>query len=207
MGGLFGKTKKKQTRISEQDKAILQLKQQRDKLKQYQRKITESLEKERALAKKLIQENKKERAKLLLRKKKYQEQILQRTDGQLETIEKMVSDIEFAVIETKVLEGLKNGNTALKQLHDVMSLDEIEKILDETQESVAKQKEIDELLAGVLTSEDEDDVLEELDSLIKENMPEVPENMEVELPEVPEDEIGRKEKAEKVHQKVLVAAS
>nr|3HTU_B Chain B, Vacuolar protein-sorting-associated protein 20 [Homo sapiens]3HTU_D Chain D, Vacuolar protein-sorting-associated protein 20 [Homo sapiens]3HTU_F Chain F, Vacuolar protein-sorting-associated protein 20 [Homo sapiens]3HTU_H Chain H, Vacuolar protein-sorting-associated protein 20 [Homo sapiens] len=38
------------SRVTEQDKAILQLKQQRDKLRQYQKRIAQQLERERALA-------------------------------------------------------------------------------------------------------------------------------------------------------------
>lgn len=61
MGNLFGSSKPKSakpqpSRITEADKAVLQLKQQRDKLKQYQKKIHLSLERERQLAKQLLQE-------------------------------------------------------------------------------------------------------------------------------------------------------
>lgn len=58
MGNLFGssKPKKPASRVTEQDKAVLQLKQQRDKLKQYQKKIELSLERERLVAKKLLNE-------------------------------------------------------------------------------------------------------------------------------------------------------
>jgi charged multivesicular body protein 6 len=39
--------------------------------------------------------------------------------------------------------------------------------MDETQEAVEKQREIDEVLSGALSNEDEDDVLEELNAIIK----------------------------------------
>jgi hypothetical protein len=42
------------------------------------------------------------RAKLLLRKKRFQEQILQKTDGQLENLERLVHDLEFSQIEVQV---------------------------------------------------------------------------------------------------------
>ena len=88
MGGVFGKSKKNVSRITEQDKAILDLKKTRDQLKQYQRKIEGNLEKDRELAKRLVKEGKKDRAKLLLRKKKYQETVLTRTDTQLDNLGK-----------------------------------------------------------------------------------------------------------------------
>ena len=43
------------------------------------------------------------RAKLLLRKKKYQEGLLARTDGQLDNLERLVHDLEFAQVEKQVL--------------------------------------------------------------------------------------------------------
>lgn len=42
------------------------------------------------------------RAKLLLRKKRFQEQILQKADGQLENLERLVHDLEFSTIEMEV---------------------------------------------------------------------------------------------------------
>ena len=81
MGTIF--SKKEKSRITEQDHAILGLKKQRDQIKQYQKRINLDLEKERELAKKLLKEGKKDRAKLLLRKKKFLEGVLDKTDAQL----------------------------------------------------------------------------------------------------------------------------
>lgn len=102
MGSLFGKQKKPVSRVTEQDKAVLQLKQQRDKLKQYQKRIELNLERDRQLAKKLLDEGKRDRAKLLLKKKKYQEKLLQNTDHQLEKLEQLTHDLEFAQVEVQV---------------------------------------------------------------------------------------------------------
>ncbi|CAH1103164.1 unnamed protein product [Psylliodes chrysocephalus] len=173
MGIIFGK-KKKPSRVTEQDKAILQLKQQRDKLKQYQRRIELSLVKDKELAKKLLNNGQKERAKLLLKKKRYQEQILSKLDGQLSNLESMASDIEFAQVEVQVVEGLKTGNEALKKVNAALNIEDIERILDETREGVDKQNEINELLSGQLTDEDEAAVEDELAAIISEEMPAVP---------------------------------
>ncbi|KAJ8958382.1 hypothetical protein NQ317_001995 [Molorchus minor] len=58
MGIIFGK-KKPPSRVTEQDKAVLQLKQQRDKLKLYQKKIELALNKDREVAKQLINKGQK----------------------------------------------------------------------------------------------------------------------------------------------------
>ncbi|KAF0313097.1 Charged multivesicular body protein 6 [Amphibalanus amphitrite] len=187
MGSLF--SKKKESRITEQDKAILQLKKQRDQLKQYSKKIQLSLEKDRQMAKTLLHSGQKSRAKLLLKKKRFQEQLLTRTEGMLDNIEQMTHDLEFAQVEMKVLDGLKDGNAALKKMHDLVSIDEIERIMDETQEGIEKQKEIDDLLSGQLTSEDEDAVLAELDALVAAEDAE----REAKLPDVPAEPLPEPE--------------
>uniref|UniRef100_A0A336LT83 CSON015169 protein n=1 Tax=Culicoides sonorensis TaxID=179676 RepID=A0A336LT83_CULSO len=202
MGGLFGKAKKTAVKITEQDKAILQLKQQRDKLKQYQKRVENQLESDRLLAKKCLEKGNKDRARLLLRKKKYQEKLLQNADSRLEVIEKMTSDLEFALVEVDVMNTLKVGNEALKKVNEIMDIDEIEKILDETREGVEKQQEIDQLISGALTEEDEETVLAELDKLMEEEKRDhieyIDEDIGDQLPEVPQDELPEKEKTKKV---------
>jgi len=206
MGGVFGK-KKKESRVTDQDRAVLQLKQQRDKLKQYQKKIQIQLEKERELAKQLLKSGRKEKAKLLLRKKKFQEGLLEKTDGQLDNIERMVHDLEFAQIESKVIQGLKSGNEALKKMHEIMSIEDVERIMDETTEAVEYQQEIDALLAGGLSSQDEDDVLDELNEMIKSSMPEPASNEEISLPDVPTHDLPEPMAEKMSHEKVAVMAS
>nr|CAH0108288.1 unnamed protein product [Daphnia galeata] len=198
MGNLF--SNKKTTRVTEQDKAVLQLKQQRDKLKQYQKKILAVIEKDKELARKLLREGKKDRAKLLLKKKRYQEQLIEKTDKQLDTVDQLVHDLEFAQVEMQVLNSLKAGNESLKEVHKLFSIEDIEQIMDETREGIEKQKEIDDILAGALTAEDEEAVDLEFAEIIKQNLPDVPafdSNIsEIELPSIPMEE--PKPKKEKI---------
>ncbi|KAL0272537.1 UNVERIFIED_CONTAM: hypothetical protein PYX00_005469 [Menopon gallinae] len=197
MGGLFSK---KKSRVTEQDKAVLQLKQQRDKLKQYQKRIESNLGKDRELARQLIQNGRKERALCLLRKKRFQEEQLSKVDKMLDNIEKLTYDLEFTQVEMKVLDGLKAGNAALKKLHQIISVEEVERIMDETRDGIEKQKEIDEILSGGLTQEDEDAVLDELNEILaQEQEEELNENME-KLPEVP-TELAEDEEEEEEEQK------
>lgn len=51
----------------------------------------------------------------------------------------MTHDIEFAQIEIQVVDGLKRGNEALKKVNQVLNLEDIEKLLEETREGVEKQ--------------------------------------------------------------------
>jgi len=180
--------KKNTSRITEQDKAILNLKKTRDQLLQYQKKIEGNLEKDRELAKKLLKDGKKDRAKLLLRKKKYHESLLTKTDGQLNNLETLVHDLEFSQVEKQVLDGLKEGNAALKKANEMFSIDEIEQIMDDTAEAIEKQREIESILSGQLTDEEEEDVLKELENLAEDEERKVSDNVP-ELPNVPTDNL------------------
>ncbi|XP_047427897.1 charged multivesicular body protein 6-like [Mugil cephalus] len=207
MGNVFGR-KSHPSRVTDQDRAILQLKQQRDKLKQYQKRITLQLEKERLLAKQLLKDGKKEKALLLLKKKRYQDQLLDKTENQISNLERMVQDIEFMQIEMKVIEGLKVGNDCLKSMHEIMSIEDVEKILDETQEAIEYQRQIDEVLAGALTQEDEDAVLAELDAITQGEdvtLPEVPTEPVPEVPEAASTETERGESKNKPVREMLAA--
>ncbi|KAJ7225632.1 Snf7 family [Mycena pura] len=170
-------------KITAQDRAILDLKIQRDKLKQYQKKIQFVLEREHAIAKAHLAAGQKERAVIALRRRKYQQSLLLKTDGQLETLEELVSTIEFSLVEVSVLHGLQQGNEVLKQIHAEMSIESVEKLMDETQEAREYQREIGELLANNLTADEEDAVQEELRQLQAEAQGDL-----VELPSVPTQE-------------------
>lgn len=89
----------------------------------------------------------------------------------------------------QVIDGLKVGNEALKRANEMFSIEEIEAMMDESAEAAAKQKEINDLLAGRLTEQDEDDVLRELDALVAEEEREKEKEESPELPAVPTDEL------------------
>ncbi|CEI91009.1 hypothetical protein G6F70_005366 [Rhizopus microsporus] len=198
-------------KITSQDKAILDLKVQRDKLKKYQKNLNVVIEKEVAAAKLALSQGNKKKALLALKKKKYQEQLLEKTDQQLLNLEELTHSIEYALVEKQVLEGLKNGNSVLKEIHKETSIEAVEKLMDDTAEAIAYQNEIDEMLHGLISAEDEEEILKELDELTEKEvlseLPSVPNDsleipMENKLPDVPthlptkqqEDDEPRKEK-------------
>lgn len=86
MGGSSSKPK-----VTSRDRAVLELKVQRDRLKQYQKKINLVLLRETEIAKEQLRAGNKEKALLALKKKKYQEQLMEKTNGQLFNLEQLVS--------------------------------------------------------------------------------------------------------------------
>ncbi|PYH95844.1 Snf7-domain-containing protein [Aspergillus ellipticus CBS 707.79] len=153
-------------KISAQDRAILDLKNQRDKLHQYQKRITVLTDRETAIAKECLARDDRKRALLALRRKKYQESLLDKTDKQLEQLEQLTGQIEFALVQKDVLFGLQQGTQVLQTINKEMGgLEGVEKLMGETEEARAYQEEISEMLAGRLSSQDEDDVEDELEEL------------------------------------------
>nr|CAG8445912.1 9622_t:CDS:2 [Entrophospora candida]CAG8451512.1 997_t:CDS:2 [Entrophospora candida] len=129
----------KSTKITTQDRAILDLKVQRDKLKQYQKKIKVVADKETEIAKKALSQGNKRTALLALRKKKYQQQLLEKTDTQLFNLEELTQSIEFALVEKDVFAGLEKGNSILKEIHKEISIEKVEKLMEETEDAISYQ--------------------------------------------------------------------
>ncbi|KAI9634924.1 Snf7 family, partial [Dioszegia hungarica] len=157
-------------KITAHDRAILDLKVQRDKMKQYQKRLQSVLDREQEIARESLKKGDKTRALRALRQRKYQEQLLVKTDGQLQTLQELASlpgrlSIEFTQIQATVMKGLEMGNEVLTQLHKEMSLEKVERLMDQTKEGVAYQREIDEALMSTMSPEEEEAVQAELEAL------------------------------------------
>ncbi|KAG2150117.1 Snf7 family [Suillus cothurnatus] len=172
-------------KVTAHDRAILDLKLQRDKLKQYQKKIQVVLDREHEIAKAHLATGQQDRAVIALRRRKYQQSLLLKTDSQLENLEQLVSTIEFSLVEVSVLHGLKQGNEVLKEIHREMSIESVEKLMDETQEAREYQREIGDLLANRLTHDEEDAVQAELLALQGETVGQAEPEVRLDLPSPP----------------------
>jgi charged multivesicular body protein 6 len=128
-------------KITAQDDAILSMKNQRDKLQQYQKKITFVTTRETDIAKECLRRGDKKKALVALRRKKYQESLLAKTDAQLEQLEILVNDVEFARVQKDVMYGLQQGTMVLKQIHREMGgVEGVEKLLADNEEAMSYQK-------------------------------------------------------------------
>jgi charged multivesicular body protein 6 len=195
------------------------MKNQRDKLHQYQRRITVLTSRETDIAKQMLAKGDKPRALLALRRKKYQESLLAKTDAQLEQLEKLTSSVEFALVQKDVVFGLQQGTSVLKEIHKEMGgIEHVEKLMGETADAIAYQQvcclfftfiqvlalgwvlfraqmlkicqEVSDMLGGRISNQDEDEVEDELAALEAE-VNNVP------LPEVPTTELPSKEPRER----------
>ncbi|SPO03385.1 related to VPS20 Vaculolar protein sorting (putative) [Cephalotrichum gorgonifer] len=181
------------SKVTAQDKAILDLKIQRDKLHQYQRRISTLTNKEKAVAKDLLARGDKPRALLALRRKKYQESLLTKTDAQLEQLEALTARVEFALIQKDIVFGLEQGTRVLKEIHAEMGgIENVEKLMGENAEAIAYQQEVSDMLGGRMSAQDEDEVEDELAALEAEmGVSKIPDSK---LPDVPDTKLPERER-------------
>jgi len=169
---------KTQGKVTEKDRAVLELKRQRDKLKMYKNQLENVILRERAVARQLVQQIQatssadtkrllKVRAELALKKKKFQEVLIERTEKQLFNLDELVNNLEFAVVEQQVFKALQSGTQSLQKLNSQMSLDDIDQLMSDSADAIRYQEEVSAMLSKELSPVDEESVRAELEQLEK----------------------------------------
>lgn len=122
-------------------RAILDLKNQRDKIQQYQKRISILTDRETEIAKQCLARDDRRRALLALRRKKYQETLLDKTNNQLMQLEQLTSQVEFALVQKDVLYGLQQGTQVLQTINKEMGgIEAVDRLMGETEEARAYQE-------------------------------------------------------------------
>ena len=186
-------TKKKTVKpvtLNETEKAILNCKKCRDKIKNYMKRLSERENKSRAKAKELLISKQRDRAKFYLRQAKLHSAQIKTYEGQLEMIENQITQIESATNLQECLKVLNNGNEVLKKMQDSIKIEEWEKIKDDMEELKEKDKEVSDFLKeyGINEAEYDNEVNNDLEKLINEVEGNKAKD-NIKLPEVPKEEI------------------
>ncbi|GBG31218.1 Charged multivesicular body protein 6 [Hondaea fermentalgiana] len=161
--GATGAQRASRPEMSVKDRALLDLKVARDRLDKARKKHEREKQVYVDKAREMLKAKKKDQAKLALRLKKMREMQLEKVNDQFFNLEKMVNDVQWAQHQVEIVEGMKAGNKALKELQ--LDPDEVNDIVADTQEAMDRQREIDDILSEQLNPEDEADVLAELDAI------------------------------------------
>eukprot|EP00658_Telonema_sp_P-2_P046029 TRINITY_DN340_c0_g1_i6.p2 TRINITY_DN340_c0_g1~~TRINITY_DN340_c0_g1_i6.p2 ORF type:complete len:150 (+),score=59.49 TRINITY_DN340_c0_g1_i6:144-593(+) len=113
-------------------------------------------------------------------------------EGQMLNLEQMIAEHEFRQIEVQVVDGTKSFNEAIQALQKEMSVDDVERIMDEAADSMDYVNEINGLLSEQLVDYDDAQVDADLARLMgtTESAPVLPdapvgEPGHVVLPDVP----------------------
>lgn len=158
--------------ITENDRAILQLKRSKDEIHKFTRKTDQLIGTERERLKHMIKDNPKgykndRKVRFLLKRIHYQDHLLQQASEQLINLENLVSTLEFKLVEVQFIKGLERGKDILSKLNQEFK--NVDELVDGVHEQISYQNEIDNVLShsivGVDDFEDElDKELEQLDS-------------------------------------------
>lgn len=189
MGSLFSKKssapKSRKHEITEKDRAMLDLKNARDRLKKFRKKLEVDSEKLQNQALSLYKQKLTDRALLVIKLKKFKEKELNNVDSQLISVLEMIENVEWESANLEVLKALKSGNDALNKIHEEMSVDDVANLLEETNEAIQTENEINAMLAGQFNPADEEELQRELALLMGETEKEKSETIIEELPLLP----------------------
>ena len=139
--------KKNAASITATDRAILDLKNSRDKLQRYRTKLEADEVKLTAHAKAAKASGDTRKAMYYLKIKRHKTKEADNVNAQLLTVLQMVDTISSKQNESEVLVALKTGKDALADLHKEMSVDEVIQLMEEIEDQAEMEREINDILA------------------------------------------------------------
>ena len=186
MGGLFGK-RKKSAKLNTDEKAMLDCKLARDKIKQYIKRLEKNAALKKEKSKEALKAKNKDRARMLLKQSKMYSEQIKSADGQLNMIEDQISALETAFIQRDCLKTLEQGNAALKQLQSECNIEKWEKVRDDLEDMKEANNEITEFFKekGIGEEEVEEDVNKEMEELTKQ----LSKELDIDLPDAHNEEV------------------
>ena len=149
------------------DRAVLDLKNARDRLQKYKTKLESDEQKLLLKAKQAKDAGNNTTALHLLKLKKMKNRDYDGVNTQLLTVMTLVETISSKQNEKEVLTAMRTGKDALQKLHEETTVDDVLQLMDQITEQNELEHEISEVLSGVpaLSASDEETVEAELASL------------------------------------------
>ena len=190
--------------MNQEERALLDCKLCRDKIKKYIKSLEKNEKLKRERAKEALKNKNKDRAKLNLRQAKMYSEQIKAADGQLEMIENQISQIETAQSQRDALTVLKQGNEVLKKLQSEVNAEKFQEIADDMDELKEQQNEISEFFKSRGIEETEEELDEELDKLLDSVQKE---QAKIDLPSANKESLDNEDNKEKVkEEKVALEA-
>jgi hypothetical protein len=186
--GACGSTKTNNDRNKKTDKltfdetAILKLKQCRDEIKNFIKRLQDQEIKAIANAKQQLKNGNRERAKNSLNLSKMYKIQADNASNRLFAIEEQTNQIEATKNQNQAFKALEEGNKALKRLQEEVKIEDIEKISEDMQDNRDKFKEVNDFFQqnGIDLIENEKEIDNELEKLMQMQAQEY----KIQLPEV-----------------------
>ena len=147
MGGLVSKKNKKKAKLSKlqgEDKAILDCKMCRDKIKSYIKSLERNRDAKKAKVKEFVKMKEKTKAKVLLKQVKMLDFQITSAEGQLQMIEDQIHNLDMAVSQRDAMQVLEQGNAALKKLQSEVNVEKMQQISDDLEDAKDANRELEE---------------------------------------------------------------
>lgn len=186
MGAAFSGSKPPKVQVTAVDRTILDLKNSRDRLQRYRKKLEKDDARLVAQAKIAKQNGRKETALGLLRLRKFKQQQAANCEDQLLNVMTMVETIGSKQNDAAMLAAMKAGKDTLRQMHEETTVDDVLKLMDEIQEEHEAEQEVSAILQNVpeLSADAELAVEAELEALQAQLTPDLPAAPTTKLPTV-----------------------
>ena len=175
-----------QVQLSQTEKAILDCKSCRDKIKRYIKSLEQKSENSMTKVRELLQKKQRDRAKFYLKQSKLFSEQTKVADGQLEMINQQISNIESTTNMNECAAVLSNGNKVLKELQNEVNIEHWENIRDDLEELKERDDEIKEFFKekGIEQEELDEQCEDEINKLLEEIH-----GNDIDLPQVPKEKI------------------
>ena len=183
MGSLCDKSET--PKINNEEKAILDCKLARDKIKTYIKRLERNANLKKEKAKESLRAKNKDRAKYNLKLSKMYHEQIKTADAQLTMLEEQIANIEQATTQRDALKVLEKGNEVLKNLQSECNIEKWEKISEDMQDIKDQQDEINQFFRDRNMDDVDDDVEEEMNKLMESEKNDI----ENELPSANKNEI------------------
>lgn len=164
---LFGGNKQQKKELPK--KAIVELREHIQMLNKKRAHLEQQIEDQDALARKHILTNKALAKNALKRKKGYESNLL-KIENQIDSLETQLTAIEGANLNLETMKAMKQGSSAMKQIHGEYDVDKVESTMDDIREQVELADEISDAISRPVGNDyvDEDELDEELKMLQQE---------------------------------------
>lgn len=164
---IFGGNKQQKKELPK--KAIVELREHIQMLNKKRNHLELQIAEQELLARKYISSNK-AMAKNALKRKKGYESNLMKIENQIDSLETQLTAIESANLNLETMKAMKQGASAMKQIHGEYDVDKVENTMDDIREQVELAEEISEAISRPVGAEyvDEDELDEELAALAAE---------------------------------------
>ena len=165
MGSLCDKSET--PKINNEEKAILDCKLARDKIKTYIKRLERNANLKKEKAKESLKQKNKDRAKYKLKLSKMYSEQIKHAESQLTMLEEQMNNLESAITQKEALKILEKGNEVLKNLQNECNIEKWEKISEDMNDIKEQQDEINQFFRDKNIEDIDNDIENEMNKLME----------------------------------------